>query len=168
MIMPATVTLAQLADISHDVNTVGNAILGEVVRDRPNQRALVLVSDMDDTEFGIYTTSELLKMFSALETEIKVEVVEYESKPVNMLFTDSVAKAVYILSDPAIIPKSATPKKMPDWNVEMDLSTGFIDTYVKSKNALSETTSLRIMPKPYNRTVNIALLRTTISTMPTN
>jgi hypothetical protein len=100
--------------------------------------------DMEDTEFGIYTTSELLKMFSALETEIKVDVVEYEGRPVNMLFTDDKKKSVYILSDPAIIPKSATPKKMPDFNVVIDLNEEFIDTYIKCKNALADTSSFAI------------------------
>ncbi len=116
--------------VSDDMVLIGNVTLKDM--------------EMDDTEFGIYTTSELLKMFSALDTEIKVDVVEYDGKPVNMLFTDSKLKSVYILSDPAIIPKSATSKKMPDWNVEMDLSSAFIDTYIKSKNALSETTSFAV------------------------
>ena len=100
--------------------------------------------EMEDTEFGIYTTSELLKMLSALDTEIKVEVVNYDDRPVNMLFTDNVFKSVYILSDPAIIPKTATPKKMPDFNVEIDLNGEFIDKYVKSKNALPESTSFAL------------------------
>jgi hypothetical protein len=49
--MVATVALANLADIAHDVNTVGNDIAGEVVRDRWNQRATVIVSDMDSSYF---------------------------------------------------------------------------------------------------------------------
>ena len=43
--MVAEVTLANLADIGHDVNTVGNAVGGEVVRDRWNQRAIVIATN---------------------------------------------------------------------------------------------------------------------------
>lgn len=49
--MPATVTLANLADIDHNVNKLGIEIGGQWVRDRWNQRATVLVSNMDDSEF---------------------------------------------------------------------------------------------------------------------
>jgi len=49
--MPATVALADLADITSDVNSLGIEIGGEWVRDRWNQRATVLVSDMNDAPF---------------------------------------------------------------------------------------------------------------------
>ena len=48
--MPATATLAQLADIDHAINGLGE-VGGEWVRDRWNQRASVEVSDMDDSIF---------------------------------------------------------------------------------------------------------------------
>ena len=43
--MPAEVTLADLADISSDVNSLGTPVGGEWVRDRWNQRAVVRVTD---------------------------------------------------------------------------------------------------------------------------
>ena len=48
--MPATATLAQLADIDHAINGLGE-VGGEWVRDRWNQRASVEVSDMNDSIF---------------------------------------------------------------------------------------------------------------------
>ncbi len=43
--MTAEVLLADLADITNDVNLVGVEVGGEVVRDRWNQRATVRVTD---------------------------------------------------------------------------------------------------------------------------
>lgn len=56
--MTATVLLANLADIAHNVNTVGNDISGEVVRDRWNQRATVIVSDAP-TANSLYVSDSL-------------------------------------------------------------------------------------------------------------
>lgn len=42
--MPATATLAQLADADHAINGIGH-VGGEFVRDRWNQRAVVNVTD---------------------------------------------------------------------------------------------------------------------------
>lgn len=49
--MVATVTLADLANKAHSVNSVGEAIGGEVVRDRWNQVAVVEVSDAGGATF---------------------------------------------------------------------------------------------------------------------
>ena len=61
--MTAEVTLADLADISSDVNSVGVAIGGEWVRDRWNQRATVRVTDhpADDgaNEHALFTNHSL-------------------------------------------------------------------------------------------------------------
>ena len=48
--MPATATLAQLADIGDPINGLGE-VGGEWVRDRWNQRASVICSDMDNSIF---------------------------------------------------------------------------------------------------------------------
>ena len=60
--MVAEVTLAELADASDDVNSLGTPISGEWVRDRWNQRATVRVTDhpADSADDPAYFTSHSL------------------------------------------------------------------------------------------------------------
>jgi len=100
--------------------------------------------NLDDKEFGVFNTTDLSKMLSALESEIKIDILEYDNMPRSMIITDKINKAEFPLADPAIIPKSATPKKMPTFNVEIDVDKVFIELYIKNKNALTESNNFAI------------------------
>ena len=79
-----------------------------------------------------------------MDVEVNAEVVEYDNRPVNLLFTDEKMKSVFILSDPEIIPKSATPKNMPEFNVEFDVTTDFINRFIRSNNGISDSSTFAI------------------------
>ncbi len=58
----------------------------------------------EDSEFGIFTTSELIKILGALDSNITIGLNKIDDKPVNMKLEDSTLKTIFVLSDPGIIP----------------------------------------------------------------
>lgn len=91
----------------------------------------------EDSEFGIFTTSELSKILGALDNDITIGLNKIDDKPVNLKLEDSTLKTIFVLSDPGIIPtKPGTIKQLPDFDAELIIDSTFISTYIKSFSAI--------------------------------
>jgi len=99
----------------------------------------VMVKDFkfEDSEFGIFTTSELIKILNALDSDITIGLNKIEENPVNLKIEDKTLKTIFVLSDPGIIPtKSGAIKQLPEFDAEININTEFISTYIKSFSAI--------------------------------
>ena len=97
-----------------------------------------------DSEIGIFQTSEFLKVLGAMENEIDFDVNIVDNKPVNIRISDKQLKTTFVLADPDIIPKAAGLKQLPEFEVEIKLDNEFINNFLKSKTALSESKNVAI------------------------
>lgn len=92
--------------------------------------------DIQDSEFGVYTTSELLKILNIMGDDIEIEIKSIDTRPYNLNIKDKQYKSTYVLAEKAIIPKAGKAKSMPEFNVTYSFDKKFIDDYLKAKNGL--------------------------------
>lgn len=95
--------------------------------------------DRDDIEFGIYETSTLVKMLTAVSDDINFNIKLIGNKAVNVDLSDEEVNLTYILSDPAIIPKAGIPKQLPVFEHSFTITSEFINKFNKTKGAIDST-----------------------------
>lgn len=92
--------------------------------------------DIANSEFGVYTTSELLKILNIMDDDVDIEIKTIDDRPYNMNIKDKRFKSIYVLAEKSVIPKSGKLKSLPDFNVSYTFDKAFIDDYLKAKNGL--------------------------------
>ena len=99
-------------------------------------------ADFPDGEFGIYTTSQLRGLLSVLDNTIEVEETTGALK-----FSDKGTKMQYMLAAPSVIPAVPDLKQLPPFNVEITLDNEFVNKFIKSKGALSDSDTFTFTSK---------------------
>jgi len=107
---------------------------------------IVLIDDFDleDSEFGIFDTSEFQKILGAMEDEININLNIIDNRLVSIKLTDTQLKTIYVITDPEIVPKASSLKKLPDFEVEMDVTEEFVSNFLKGKSALSDSKNVAL------------------------
>jgi hypothetical protein len=94
----------------------------------------VTESEFPNGEFGIYTTSQMRGLLSVLDDAITVEEVTGALK-----FSDKGTKVQYMLAAPSVIPSVPDLKALPPFDAEVTLNDDFVNKFIKSKGALSDS-----------------------------
>ena len=84
-------------------------------------------------EIGIYTTSQLVRMVSILDSDISVSV-----NNTSMQVNDKYTNFSFVLADLDVIPKSPKLKMTPTFTSTIKITDDFINKFVKSYGALPE------------------------------
>jgi hypothetical protein len=115
------------------IQSNGSSLNVGIISDDKTLLGNVSVNDIEFPEgnFGIYTTSLLKQFLSVMDDNIKVG-----TSVGSLQFTDEKSKVNYMLAAESVIPSVPQIKKMPDFNVEISLTTDFINKFIKSKNAM--------------------------------
>lgn len=92
--------------------------------------------------FGIYTTSQLRQLLSVLDDDITVE----ESTG-SLKFSDKFTKINYMLAAESVIPTVPALKQLPPFDVSVSLDSDFVNKFIKSKGALSDSDSFTFVSK---------------------
>ena len=90
-------------------------------------------SNIQDSELGIFNTSQLIRMLSILDNEIKITVSN-----TSMLVNDNHTDFSFVLADLDVIPKSPKLKMTPSFTTTIKITDDFINKFVKSYGALPE------------------------------
>ena len=101
--------------------------------------------ELDDSEVGIYNTTQLQKMISVLGSEVTVRLKKAEERAIAIDMTDGEVSLNFMLSDLDIIPKAPKLKTLPDTTVVIDIDNDFITKFVRAKNALSESDNFTVI-----------------------
>ena len=99
----------------------------------------------EDSELGIYTTSQLQKMLGVLGDTINVSTKKIGTKVISLTMKNGGTSVDYVLSDLSVIPEPPKLKKLPKFETKIKIDTQFIDTFVKGKAALSEVDNFTIL-----------------------
>jgi len=111
--------------ISADQNVIGEVVLNNF--------------DATDAELGVYATSQLVKMLSAVDEKMEVSFGEVEKKIYSMNFKDSSTNLTYMLADLSVIRQVPNLKSLPDFDVKIELNKDFANNFKKAANALPES-----------------------------
>jgi len=141
--------------ITDDQNVVGNVSMDNF--------------DIDDVTLGVYATSQLTKLLTALDDNVKMRVNNADSTAYSINLSDKTTNVTFMLADLSVIRQVPAMKQLPDFNVKIKLTKDFADKFVKSKNALPETENFAIESDAMgtNMILNYSTLNTNRITWPT-
>ena len=108
--------------ISSDQNVIGDVTLKSF--------------DSPDAELGVYTTSQLIKLMSALDENIDLSYGETGGKVFSLNMSDKDTKVTYMLADLAVIRQAPNLKQLPPFEVKIQLNKDFAGNFKKAANAL--------------------------------
>lgn len=107
--------------------------------------------DIEDTTFGVYDTSQLVRMLNVLDNDVEVNIVKVSDKPVNMkMQSKSGTQVTALLADLSVIPDVPVMKKIPEFGLKFEVDQNFVGMYAKSKTALPETDTFTIVPDEHS------------------
>jgi hypothetical protein len=111
--------------ISADQNVIGEVVLNNF--DTPN------------AELGVYATSQLVKMLTAVDEKVDISFGEVDKKIYSLNFKDSSTNVTYMLADLSVIRQVPNLKSLPDFDVKIELNKDFANNFKKAANALPES-----------------------------
>jgi hypothetical protein len=90
--------------------------------------------DFPTGEYGVYTTSQLKGLLSVLDSDISVKEGD-----AALVFSDKGTSVNYMLADLSVIPVVPDLKQLPDFTSTIKMDNDFVNKFVKSKGALSDS-----------------------------
>lgn len=100
---------------------------------------------LPDGNLGVYQTSSLLKILSALDDDITIKYEERNDTLSKLLIADKTISAEFVLADPDIIPEVPSMKNNPEEDLMFEFTPDLIDKFNKSNNALPDAASFAII-----------------------
>jgi hypothetical protein len=107
-----------------------NTIIGEVeVEDMPFD---------ESAKLGIMQTSNLKKLIKILEDEFDMEIEHAGDQARVMTLDDNFKTIDFRLSNLSVIPNTPNLKRLPDFQVQIDITDEFADDFRSAESALDE------------------------------
>jgi hypothetical protein len=120
-------------------------IIIDFVDDSRTMVGKIIVKDIpfDKGTYGIFNTSQLIKMLNILDEDILVEVVKHNNIAHKFKFSDRSVDIQFSLADESVIPK-APEIKLDEFDINCHLDKETILKFIKAKDSLSESSLLTI------------------------
>ena len=134
--------------LSDDQNVVGTVTMKDV--------------KLSQSELGVYTTGQLLKLLSALDDTIEISVNSAGDKAFSLSIKDSDTRITYMLADLAVIRQAPNMKNMPNFDVNITIDSEFLEKFIKSKKALPESENFAV--KAENGEADIIINHSSLNT----
>ena len=99
----------------------------------------------EDSEVGIYSTEQLLKLLSVLDEDINVTINKAGEKSIALKVSDSSSSVNYMLSDTSIISKPPQLKTVPNFELKIDVTPNLMSKFISGKGALAETDDFTVI-----------------------
>jgi hypothetical protein len=99
----------------------------------------------EDSEIGVYDTVKLIKMLSVMSDDVSLNLNKKDDKITSLSINDDNTEAQFITADLSVIPTAPNLKKLPDFNVEIEIDSDFVSRFCKSKSALPEVDTFTLM-----------------------
>ena len=92
--------------------------------------------ELEDSQLAVYDTKKLQSLISICNGDLLLELEKINKVFTKLKISDMNFNLTYALSDPLLINKVGTVN-VPEWVVELDLSSEDVDNLIKAKSALS-------------------------------
>ena len=99
----------------------------------------------EDSEVGIYSTEQLLKLLSVLDEDINVTINKAGDKSIALKVSDASSSVNYMLSDTSIISKPPQLKTVPNFELKIDVTPNFMNKFIAGKGALVDTDNFTVI-----------------------
>ena len=102
---------------------------------------------LPEFEVGVYDTAQLAKMLNTLSDNIsEFELKKVDGTPVALHLRDKVLSIDYVLAALGVIPDVPEMKSIPEFDTLVSLDSQFINSFIKSKGALSDVEHFTVQP----------------------
>jgi hypothetical protein len=98
---------------------------------------------LEDANLAIYDTKKLQNLISICNGDLLLELERINKVFTKLKISDMNFNLNYALSDPLLIDKVGTVN-IPDWVVELDLTSEDVDNIVKAKSALAQIDNMLV------------------------
>lgn len=145
----------------------GNKVSTSCVSEDRSLIAFVSLDDceMDDANFGIYDTAQLLRIVNMLDSDIDVELRRVDERPIALKLTDNVIYANFTLSEKSVIPKSPAKDELPEvWDATVKLNSDVMDRFIGAVNALKQSDSFTLLYDKAHDTTQLVVGHSNVNT----
>ena len=111
--------------------------------------------DFEDSTLGVYDTEKLLKLLAVLDEDVSMSVVSTGEKSIQLKVSDSGTAVTYMLSDTTTINEPPDMKQIPEFQLNINLTSQFINKFLAGDQALSESETFTVMSDGVNTNVVI-------------
>jgi len=118
--------------------------------------------DFEDSDIGIYDTEQLVKLLSVVDGDINIRLTKAGDKSIALKISDSASSVNYMLSDTSVINEPPTLKSIPEFELDIDVTTEFINKFIAGKGALGETDNFTVINDGGN--VKVVIGHSTVNT----
>jgi hypothetical protein len=101
--------------------------------------------DFEDSTLGVYDTEKLVKLLSVLDEDVSMSVVSTGEKSIQLKVSDSSTAVTYMLSDTTVINEPPDMKQIPEFQLNINLTSQFIKKFLAGDSALSESETFTVM-----------------------
>ena len=104
-------------------------------------------TDVEPSEIGVYNTTQFISLLSILGEDVDFNLQQIGDKFVSVDMSDTQGtKTKYMLSDLSVIPTPPELKNLPsDFELELQVDSYFINTFISGKSALPDTDTFTIL-----------------------
>lgn len=119
-----------------------NNILIKFINENKNLTGIIEASDFDfqNSEIGIYDTTQFLKLISILDELIELKPEEKNGIIQKLLIADNIYNLEYPLANINIIPKAPSEIEDVIFNIDFDINKEFINNFLKASKVLKVDT----------------------------
>lgn len=147
--------------------TVSNKVLTtRAISDDKNVVCEVTAPSMGITDgsYAVYETAKLRSMLNVLDDVLRVDIKTVGEKVVGMKFSDPSTEVTFVLADSSVIPAVPDVKKLPPFDLTVQMDEQFVSRFIKAKNALPDAETFTVMGDGQSNSVDIVLGHSTLNT----
>lgn len=140
-------------------NVEGTTLTTRAISDDKNVLCEVVAPSMGlkDGVYAVYETAKLRSLLGVLGETLAVDVKKSGDKTVGMTFDDTNTEVTFVLADQSVIPAVPDLKKLPPFEMAIEMDEQFINTFVKAKGALAEVDTFAVMSEGNEETATVVL-----------
>lgn len=118
----------------------------------------------DDGEYAVYETAKLRSLLGVLDEDLKVSQKKASGKLVGLEFSDKSTEATFVLADASVIPNVPELKKLPPFDLVIEMDEQFINTFVKAKGALADVDTFTVISNGKGKTADVVIGYSSLNT----
>lgn len=137
----------------------GNSLTTRAISDDKNVLCDVVAPSMGlkDGSYAVYETAKLRSLLGVLGETLSVNIKKSGDKAVGMTFDDTNTEVTFVLADQSVIPAVPDLKKLPPFELTIEMDEQFINTFVKAKGALADVDTFAVMSEGEDATADVIL-----------
>lgn len=112
---------------------------------------------MPSGEYAVYDTTKLRSLLGVLGETLDVTVKKSSGKPVALEFADTSTDVTFVLADASVIPNVPDLKKLPPFELTIEMDEQFVNTFVKARGALSDVETFTVFSEGEATTADVVL-----------